>query len=336
MATAQRQPGSSFKPLVYAVAIENKVITPSTILHDVPTTFEGTYKPLDYDRGFRGDVLPRRALANSLNIPAIEVLSKVGVSRAVEFAHEAGISSLNEVNKYGLSLVLGGGEVKLTDMTGVYGGFANNGDVYTPYIIESIKDKHDKVIFTTRPVSKHILSPDTTYIISSFLSDNIARAATFGSALTISRPAAVKTGTTDDYRDAWTIGYTPSLVVGVWVGNNNYTPMTQVAGSLGAAPIWRRLMEKFSAGTPVEEFAKPGDIKSVRICSQNGLISQVATSSAYMEFYIPGTKPTQTCNGEPVNTLTTIPTAEVTPTSTPAESSPTPQVTLEVTPIINP
>ena len=354
MATGLRQPGSSFKPLVYATAIENKIITPSTILHDVPTTFDGNYKPLDYDRGFRGDVLPRRALANSLNIPAVEVLSKVGVQNAVEFAKTAGITSLTDSSRYGLSLVLGGGEVRLTEMAGAYGAFANEGIVYTPYMIESIADKNGHVIYKNRPTSNTILSKATAYIISSILSDNAARAATFGSALTISRPAAVKTGTTDNYRDAWTLGYTPSLVVGVWVGNNDYTAMTQVAGSLGAAPIWRRLMEKFLAGTPVEQFTKPDGVENVSICAYNGLVSHTATSSAYTEYYLTGTAPNQTCDGSPLNTPITIPTAEVTPTDTPSNTpipqasstpepttttaptnTPTPQITLEVTPVIS-
>lgn len=262
-----RQPGSSFKPIIYALAFEERIITPATILQDRATTFPGNYKPRDYDDKFRGPVTARRALANSLNVPAVEVMNKVGVAQALEMAHRLGITSLEDPSRYGLSLVLGAGEVKLLDLTSAYTVFANQGLKNPTTLILKIENKRREAIFSYTPNPQPVLSPETAFLISSILSDNNARAEIFGNALTISRPAAVKTGTTEKYRDALTIGYTPSLTAGIWVGNNNGRSMDNIAGSLGAAPIWKDLMEKFLADTPIEQFNPPpsGDV-SVYSC----------------------------------------------------------------------
>ncbi len=343
MVTTPRQPGSSFKPFVYSAAFEQHIMTPSTILQDVPTTFPGNYKPHDYDGKYRGPVTVRRALANSLNIPAVEVMEQVGVPNALSIAQRLGITTLKDPTQYGLSLVLGAGEVKLLEMTDAYAVFADNGSYNAPTAILEIQDKNNHVIDSFTPNPKNVLGDDISFLISSILSDNTTRAEEFGNALTISRPAAVKTGTTEDFRDALTIGYTPSLVVGVWVGNNDNTPMDNVAGSLGAAPIWRAMMEQFLLGTPIETFKPPASITSEPVCPYKGSSDQkTATSSAYIEYYVQGTAPSEPCvsptpsvSPTPESSSTPTPTNSPAPTNVPTDTplptdSPTP-TPIEVT-----
>jgi 1A family penicillin-binding protein len=294
MVLAPRQPGSSFKPIVYTKALEEKVVTPATVLKDEPKTFEDGYKPENYDKRFRGQVLVRDALANSLNIPSVEILARLGITRAVDFANDLGIA-LDKDEYYGLSLVLGSKEVPLLQMTSAYGVFANDGKKVEPTTIYEIHNKRNKQVYSHKVKEESVVSERAAYLISSILSDNQARQPIFGNSLTISRPAAVKTGTTDNYVDAWTIGYTPDLVVGVWVGNNDHSPMGTVAGSLGAAPIWRQMMERFLQGTAVEQFDAPGGLVQASICRENGLLLREATSSARKEYFLPGTEPTQYC-----------------------------------------
>lgn len=243
LATAPRSMGSSFKPIVYSSAFEQGLITPETILHDEPTTFEGGYKPNNYDRKFRGNVTVRRALANSLNVPSVEVMQIVGLHNALGMAKRLGITSLKNPSNYGLSLVLGAGEVGLLEMTGAYAVLANQGVKHAPTTILEIYNKQEKKIYTYVPIPKKILTPEVASIITSILSDNKARAEVFRDLLTTSQSAAVKTGTAEDWRDSITIGYTPNLAIGVWIGNNDNTPMDGIAGSLGAAPIWKTLIQ---------------------------------------------------------------------------------------------
>lgn len=301
IADTPRQPGSAFKPIVYTAGLEKRIITPATVLHDTPISIPQSdgqaYKPVNYDGRFRGDVLVRRALANSLNIPAVEVMQKVGVGSGLDMAKRLGITTLEDSSLYGLSLVLGSGEVKLLEMTGVYATFANGGIKAKPILITKIDDKDGDRVFTSGISANKVLDPEVAFLLSSILSDNNARAEVFGNALTISKPAAVKTGTTNDYKDSWTVGYTPSLAVGVWVGNNDNTPMDRIAGSLGAAPIWRNLMEKYLAGTPIERFSPPTSIVQRSICRSNGLLltDNPATSSAQLEYFLKGSEPTKVC-----------------------------------------
>lgn len=295
VATSPRQPGSAFKPLVYSVALERGLITPATILKDQPATyggnFETPYQPKNYDDRFRGLVTVRRALANSLNVPAVEVISKLGVSDAIKKAHQFGITTLEDYNRFGLSLVLGAGEVKLVDLTSAYAVFANQGFKNEATTILEIRDKENKVIYALEPNPQLVLKPEAAFLISSILSDNGARAEMFGDALTISRPAAVKTGTTENYRDSLTVGYTSSLVIGVWVGNNDGSSMDNVAGSLGAAPIWKTLMEKFLEGSPVENFNPPEGVIALYNCSPGG--------KSYQEYFIKGTELKEFCPNPP-------------------------------------
>lgn len=299
---SNRQPGSAFKPIVYATAFEQNNITPSTILRDRQTTYkvdQQDYTPRNYDGVFRGDVLPRRALANSLNVPSVEVISKVGVPKVVESAKRFGLTTLQNPHDYGLSLVLGAGEVKLLELTNAYAVFANKGVLNKPVTILEITDKQGDLLEQYDPEQNGIKVLDEKYafLISSILSDSRARWEVFGNTLTISRPAAVKTGTTQNFKDAWTLGFTPSFAVGVWVGNNDGRPMDSIAGSLGAAPIWKSLMEEFLRGRPIETFTPPEGIVRTPICMHNGLLlrSTEATTGAYIEYFVQGFLPTGFC-----------------------------------------
>lgn len=296
MATTARQPGSSFKPIYFTEALEERLITPATIMEDKAKTY-GDYAPQNYDFKFRGNISVRNALSQSLNIPAVDVMQKLGVEQAVETAQRMGISTITKDQDYGLSLALGAGEAKPIEMTNAYAAFANGGEQYDVTIINSITDKFDKNIFTYKPKAERVQSAQASYLISDILSDNTARAPTFGSSLNISgRDVAVKTGSTDDNRDAWTIGFTPSLAIGVWVGNNENEVM-QSGGSVFAGPIWRKSMQAFLADSPNEAFKAPSGVSEVSICSSNGLrATGGGTQGTYKEFFISGTVPTESCN----------------------------------------
>ena len=315
MALAPRQPGSSFKPLVYATAMEEKLITAGTVVEDKVKDFGGGYKPLNYDRNEHGNVTIRRALANSFNIPAVEVMQKLGVKPMLNKSKEFGITSLKgSSTDYGLSLVLGSGEVPLIEMTSAYSVFANEGKRYDTSDILEIRDKQERVIYKAdSPDEDSVLPEEVTFIISSILSDSRTRAESFGGALNMSRQAAVKTGTTNDYKDALTIGYTPQIVIGVWVGNNDAKPMDTVAGSLGAAPIWRKTMEFYLKDQQAEWFKKPFNVAEVKICTKNGLLLKDIPSDKkdgdeiekdgvkvhlQNEYYWKGTEPDKSCFAE--------------------------------------
>ncbi len=335
IAIANRQPGSSFKPIVYSEALDKRVITAATILKDEPTTFPGGYKPKNYDGKYRGDVTVRRALSNSLNIPSVKVIQKLGVENALQAAKRMGISNLSDdPNNYGFSLVLGAADVKLIDMTNAYAAFANGGVNFKPTFILEIKDKLNNTIFKATPNANRATSPEASFIISSILSDNKTRSEVFGNALTISRTAAVKTGTTENYRDALTIGYTPQVVVGVWVGNNDNTAMDNVAGSLGAAPIWRLLMEHYLTGMPVVNFKQPLGIREVTLCTtktEKDGDKEKTTTTTNKEYFIAGTEPTDTCiTPTPDQSPTPSPGPTSNPTSTPY---PTPTIGPSISPI---
>lgn len=264
VATRLRQPGSSFKPIAYATAFE-KGFQPETLLTDKYINFgpDGSgkdYIPQNYDGRFHGTLPMRYALAQSLNIPAVETLYLAGIPSTIDMAHRLGITSLNEPDRYGLALVLGGGEVNLLDMTSAFGVFAREGLRAQTHGVASIVDQSGtKIENNASPTTTAVLDPEVARKISSILSDNQARAPIFGShtpLILADRPVAAKTGTTQDFHDAWTIGYTPSLAVGVWAGNNDNHPMT--TGSDGvyvAAPIWHDFMQAVTKGTPVESFA---------------------------------------------------------------------------------
>ena len=294
--SATRQPGSAMKPVNYVAAFE-KGWTPATLIWDVPSEFPPSgnpddprepYKPNNYDGKFHGPVTVRTALSNSFNVPAVKTLQFVGVygdGGMVEMAKRLGYTSLTRED-YGLALTLGGGDVSLLEMVGAYAVFANNGVRVPPVSILKITDFQGNVVFEyTPPQGEQVIRREHAYLITSILSDNEARSWMFGrnSALNLSFPVAAKTGTTNDFRDNWTMGYTPDLVVGVWVGNADYTPMTNTTGTSGAAPIWSQFMESaapYVGGGTTSPFQRPDGIVDKVICS------------------LSGTEPSQWCRGE--------------------------------------
>ncbi|MBI3627394.1 MAG: transglycosylase domain-containing protein [Candidatus Sungbacteria bacterium] len=277
-----RQPGSAFKPFVYATALL-KGYTDKTVLFDVPTEFnaicnpDGTapagydprncYMPGNYDEKFRGPVVVRNALAESLNVPSVELLYLAGVENSIKTANAMGITTIQyDPARYGLALVLGGAEVTLLDMVHGYGGFARDGVQANLTGIIKITDANGTVLEAEHIKTSEIIDPEVARMINDILSDNNARQPIFAPQSSLyfpDRQVAAKTGTTQDYRDAWTIGYTPSLVVGVWSGNNNNKPMKQKgSGVLASAPIFHAFFEAALAGSPPEQFTKPAPVQT--------------------------------------------------------------------------
>lgn len=296
VAIRPRQPGSSIKPLTYLAAFE-RGWTPSTMLMDVKQSFpDGAnppYVPVNYDGKEFGPVSLRAALAGSRNIPAVATLNEIGLPALLEVAQRMGIRSLTRQD-YGLSLTLGGGEVTLLEMTGAYASFANQGYRLEPRAILYITDQQGRVIVPdSERVLTRIMDPRHAYWISDILSDNAARTPAFGadSFLKLSFAAAAKTGTTNDYRDGWTIGYTPDLVAGVWVGNNDYTETDRLTGSQGAAPIWHDFMERALAGTARPDFVRPAGLVDLQVCPISGQLhtSQCpeAITASFLEEELP-------------------------------------------------
>ena len=274
VAIASRQPGSSFKPFIYATAF-NKGFTPDSVLFDLPTEFQTTcdakgkalpghnqadcYMPDDYDTKYRGPMTLRDALGQSINIPAVKLFYLVGLGDALRTAESMGISTLTDIGRYGLTLVIGGGEITLLDMTSAYGVFANSG-IRNPYTgILKVETMNGKILEEFNQKERIVLPKNTALTISDILSDNIARIPTFGAnslLLIPKKDVAVKTGTTNNNRDAWTIGYTPSIVVGVWAGNNDNKPMKK-GGVAMAGPIWNKFMNEALKILPDEKFEQP-------------------------------------------------------------------------------
>ena len=304
MATSPRQTGSAFKPFIYALALDPNQSDPwtaATSILDVSTTFithnGQPYTPVDYDGREHGPVSVREALASSLNIPAVRTLKKVGVENTINLADHLGITSLGDPQDYDLSLVLGGGEISLLQLSTAYASLANGGYYTGNYSILDIRDADGNLLYTqdqTPPVQ--VFDPRVVWLISDILSDDRAREIGFGlnSTLKIDHTAAVKTGTTTNFHDNWTIGYTPDLLVGVWVGNSNYEAMHDVTGVTGAAPIWNETMRALLAGKPDEPFVRPDGMKQVEVCDLSGLLPTPACPYTRMEWFINGTEPTQT------------------------------------------
>ncbi len=271
---ALRQPGSAFKPIVYAEAMR-KGFTPETVVFDLPTEFstecnpDGTpivpenadkcYRPEDYDGKYRGPMTMRGALAQSVNVPSIQTLYLAGLPDSLRLAKDMGLTTLSNPDQYGLTLVLGGGEVKLLELTGTYGVFAANGMRNTPTGILRIEDKSGAVIEEFRLSSEQVLEAPIAQTITDMLSDNKARAPAFGATSPLyfpNREVAAKTGTTNDFRDAWILGYTPQLVVGAWAGNNDNHPMHKIAAYI-VAPLWHEFMAEALKKLQPESFTKP-------------------------------------------------------------------------------
>ncbi len=312
-----RQPGSSFKPFTYLTAFAQGY-TPATMVLDVETDF-GTeyngvaYVPQNYDRLFRGPQSIRQALGNSYNVPAVEVMSWVGVDNVIRTAHKMGITSLDGgPNQYGLSLTLGGGEVRPLDMAYAFSVLANGGQMIgqpvpearqrlgfrslEPVTILRVEDRNGVPIYEyNQPQQQQILTAPLAYLMNDILSDGQARCAGFGCPNVLElpggRPAAVKTGTTNNYRDGWTVGYTPQLVTAVWVGNTDNTPMDNVPGSRGAAPIWHAIMAYALRDAPIETWSQPPGVAQRTVCRPSGLLSN-GICPTVNELFLAGTEPT--------------------------------------------
>lgn len=298
-----RQPGSAIKPVTYVTAFK-KGYTPSTLLTDVRTVFPGgdkpEYIPVNYDGKYHGPLQVRYALGNSINLAAVKMLAMVGLKDMLETAYEMGFTTLEptkeNLSRLGLSVTLGGGEVKLLEMVSAYSTFANGGKKVEPVSILKVTDKEGHVLEEYKPtLGRRILTPEQAFLISHILSDNEARLMTFGprSALVVSgRTIAVKTGTTNDKRDNWTVGWTPQVVAGVWVGNNDNSEMKEVAsGVSGAAPIWRRIIQVALTGKPDMGFTVPLGIVTAEVDSVSGYRAHDGFASL-TEYFIRGTEPT--------------------------------------------
>lgn len=305
-----RQPGSSIKPLTYAIALESGK-TPSTMIDDSPVVYHSVgsppYAPQNYDGRFHGRVTLREALASSYNIPAVKTLAEIGVDTMINIAEEAGISTWKDRSRFGLSLTLGGGEVTMLDLAQMYGSFANEGNSVkiNPLLEVHTSDgktwyENDCVFDRDKCFEKEVFLPETAYLISNILSDNSARSPAFGLYSVLNIPeqqVAVKTGTTNSLRDNWTIGYTSDRLVAVWVGNNDNTPMSNVAsGITGASPIWNKAMRLLLDDESPHEFEIPEGLVEIYICKTTGTLPCEQCPYVGKEIFIEGQEPKFACN----------------------------------------
>lgn len=295
--TSKRSPGSAIKPIVYASALESGRLTPSTVLHDQPTSYKNqweSYSPTNSDNKYHGDVLPRIALSNSLNVPAVQVINLNGLNRTLDTAKKLGIDDLSSPSNYGLSFALGGLELEGIDLATSYAVFANGGYLIKPWGILKVENKFNEQIYKSNPQKQKVLDERIAYQITNILSDLEARRMLFGRSnpLEIGRTAAAKTGTGQDFKNAWTVGYTPNLLALVWVGNNNGSSMRDIWGLESAALIWNRFMKETLAKSPNQEFAVPAGIQIASICKIDGSLA-VQGESSVKEVFVEGTQPTK-------------------------------------------
>lgn len=303
-----RQPGSALKPFTYATAFRAGY-TPATVIMDVPTEFpvgplQPIYKPVNYDGKYRGPEQIRFALGNSINIPAVKVLALVGVKNMLRTAYDSGLKSLEptdeNLKRFGLSVTLGGGEVRLLDLVAAYGTLATSGTYYEPVAILKVEDRSGKILEEVKEKQgKKVLKEDIAFLIWHILSDNNARSAVFGPASLLNIPGktvAVKTGTTDDKRDNWAVGYTADSVVGAWVGNNDNSPMNPriASGVTGATPIWNRIMTEVLKDRKAESVPRPDNVVALEIDAFGGGLP-CRDYPKRSEYFIRGTEPTRDC-----------------------------------------
>lgn len=326
-----RQPGSSIKPLMYSMALEHG-LTPSSLIEDTPITYnvEGSppYSPKNYDGKYHGKVTVRESLASSYNIPAVKTLNSLGINPFIDWAENMGITTWSERQRFGLSLTLGGGEVKMSDLAVAYGSFANGGQRVPLNPIVEIRDEDGNVLYhnpclddgdsvavqeplygpSERPQllpttceRTPVLKPATAFLISNILSDNQARTPAFGPLSVLHIPnqeVAVKTGTTNSLRDNWTIGYTTDRLVAVWVGNNDNTPMSYVAsGITGASPIWNKIMLPLLPAEQTHAFAMPEGVMRMAVCATSNTLACAGCPKPRQEYFAVGTQPTGKCDG---------------------------------------
>lgn len=299
-ALALRQPGSSIKPLTYAAAFEQGN-SPATVISDVPTSFvthEGRpYTPVNYDYRYRGPTSLRVALASSYNVVAVRLLDRIGVAALAEMARRLGITSFQSADRYGLALTLGGGEVQLLQLAAAYGAFANGGLRVDPVLVARIETADGRLLYEAPgPARQRVLDERVAWLVTDVLADPMARLPAFGasSPLNTAYGAAVKTGTTTEWRDNWTVGYTRNRVVGVWVGNADNSPMKQISGVTGAAPIWQGVMNSLHpVSTP--PFGRPEGLVERTVCADSGLLPGPACTRLRDEWFLPGNAPQAAC-----------------------------------------
>ncbi|MES2985884.1 MAG: PBP1A family penicillin-binding protein [Patescibacteria group bacterium] len=297
IATAKRQPGSSFKPFVYATGF-NKGFLPQTVLFDTATEFNSSctpsgtpkvagatcYNPQNYEGGFKGPMTIRKALGESRNIPAVKMTYLAGLQNVINTAKAMGITDLDDASKYGLSLGLGSADVSLLDMTSAYGVFANDGVRNKITGVLKIQGTKGEVIEEFSTSSKRVLPEQSARMINDILADPIARNTIFVRSYFKNDVVAVKTGTTNNSRDAWTVGYTPTISVGAWMGNNNNKPMSQIASALIVSPLWKSYMDELLKMVPKEGFIKPDEVSSDTKPFMRG-VYQTVDGSTHSELY---------------------------------------------------
>lgn len=306
VAVANRQPGSAIKPITYAGLLE-RGFTPAFTFLDVPTTFtgegvgeEGAYVPVNYDGTYKGPISMRKSLGNSLNITAVKALKILGLQNFLDLSKKMGINSFGDKSKYGLAITLGGGETKLLELTSSYTVFGNKGIYNKPVSIIEIKNRRGETIYSANQNGERAISEETAFLISDILSDDAARSAAFGFNSLLKIPnhqVAVKTGTTNNKRDNYAVGYSPSYTVGVWVGNSNNEPLNEAiaSGISGATPIWAETMkfllkDKPTTGDNVEKFVAPESVKKVEIDERTGMLPFKDQPKRF-EWFVKGTEP---------------------------------------------
>lgn len=291
---AKRQPGSAFKPVIYAAALDNGM-TPATVILDTPfisslNPDEDPYKPKNYKKKFFGPTLFRKSLISSLNVITVKILKKIGIKTVIDYARKMGMES--EISP-DLSIALGTSVVTLSEITKTYSVFANNGILAEPYYIEKIEDREGLILEENQPRLKRVIAEDTAYVMTDILK-GVIREGTGHRARALDRPAAGKTGTTDELRDAWFVGYTPELVTGVWVGYDNLVPMGKnETGSRAASPIWLYFMSDALKGKPVQDFIAPDSVVFVKIDKETGLLASPYSKQTVFQSFKKGTEPTE-------------------------------------------
>ncbi|MBI4651612.1 hypothetical protein HY745_10080, partial [Candidatus Desantisbacteria bacterium] len=309
---AWRQPGSAFKPFIYTAAIDNKIITPSSIIFDAPVSYVQfrTWKkkklvnvlwtPANYHKTYNGDVTARYALAYSLNIPAIKVLERTGADKVISYAHKAGLTSINNKN---LSLALGTSEVTLLSLTSAFSIFANQGIKVTPIAIRYIEGNNGSVLAQYTPVETPVLNENTAYIMASMM-ESVVKFGTAKKVKALNRPVAGKTGTTDRAVDAWFIGFTPEIITGMYVGLDDRTSMGQHAsGEELVVPYWTEFMLEAVKDMPYSSFTAPDGLTFADVDPQTGLIAASACNTVNPEVFLKGTEPKTLCRHKERNLL---------------------------------
>lgn len=299
---AYRQPGSAFKTFVYLTAIQ-KGISPSLIIEDAPVVYENGWSPTNYEeKEFRGPVTLREAFEDSINIVGVKLLERVGVREVIQNAQKAGIKSTLRPD---LSLALGTSEVTPLEMASAYATIANMGTYVEPIAIIKVEDYNGKILEQNQPAKKQVFSEDVCYVLIKLMEGVIERGTGFNAK--IGRPAAGKTGTTDEFIDAWFVGFTPELACAVYIGNDDRKPLgNRLTGGVVAAPIWRDFMSSALQDKPVKDFPRPKNVQEIEVCAKTGLLPGSSCSKKVKVTFLSGTEPTQICY-EGTGTLQAMP-----------------------------